>query len=254
MLTCHECKLAYVGFSSCPRCNADSKQEVWEEGEVHGGAVEPPLNDEDDDYPGVEPFLHYDPNNPELIDEGIGFYAGATGTGKTFKAIRDLQGLYAIEPRGTIVVDTVGTPSLLHVQRVSSLRETIERAFGQNHFVRWHPTTEGGRDKDADFANLMRAGLEGGNVRIMIDEIGFWIRQKNMVELARVWRNSNVTMLFTGQHMSGDFGQVMMSCNPTVNSFRLTAPAGIEFAEKWLRITPEMNSRLGMGDYYERTF
>lgn len=106
-----------------------------------------------------------------------------------------------------------------------------------------------------DFSRAMDAAREGGNLRILVDEISFWTRNPKMLKLCRVWRNSNCSVLFTGQHLSGDFGQAILACNPTIYLFRLKSPAGIEFAEKWFEgFDRETNSRLQMGEYVERQF
>ena len=197
----------------------------------------------------------FDPDAAPVIAEGIHVYVGTTGTGKTFKALHDLEALHdSTADRGALIVDSVGSPTLREIEQVPDLRTGIERVWGEGDIVRWIPSDEGENDAQADFRRLMKALLAGGNVRVLIDEISFWARNPEMLKLARVWRNANTTLLLTGQHLSADFGQSILSCNPTVYVFRLSAPAGIEFAVRWLRISEEENAALGMGEFIERRF
>lgn len=182
--------------------------------------------------------------------EGIVIYLGTTGTGKTFKALADLKALHASTgDRGALIVDSAATPTVREVRPVATLEEAIQAVWGRGEFVRWIPSDENGQDSVEDFTRLMRAIRSGGNVRVLIDEISFWVRNPEMLKLCRVWRASNATLLFTGQTVGQDFGQGVLGCNPTFHVYKLTAPRSIEFVEKWLQVDPAEIRALELGEH-----
>lgn len=191
----------------------------------------------------------------------IFIYLGTTGTGKTYKAVRDLEALHQANGHGALVIDSAASPTVAHVPRVADLREAILAVWGERKLVRWIPSDEDKKDSQADFTRLMLAARAGGNVSILVDEISFWAKNPEMLKLCRVWRASNVDLLLTGQHVGMDFGQSVLACNPTLYLYRLTAPRSIEFATRWLT-DPETGEpieesrvrNLGLGEFLEFRF
>lgn len=189
--------------------------------------------------------------------EGVSVYIGTTGAGKTYRALADLRELHAKGDRGAIVVDSAGTKTLRELPQALTLEDAIRRAWGPSkELVRWTPLDDPTRkiDSERDFERLMNAARHGGNVRILVDELSFWARCPSMLRLGRIWRASNVTLLFTAQHVGADVGQSLLACNPRLYIFRVTAPRSLEFAEKYLGLDPNTVRAQGLGENIEVSF
>ena len=181
-------------------------------------------------------------------DAGFHAYVGAPGVGKTFRALLDLRAYTRAARVGAIVVDSASVAGLRDIAEAASVRDAIERAFGRGELVRIVP-----KDVD-DFDAIMRAARSPGGIALFVDELSFWSRSRELERLCRTWRHARCSIYVTLQHIGADLAQTLLSCNPRMRVFRVSAPRSIEFLMRWHGMDPAMIREFGVGVFDERQF
>lgn len=165
------------------------------------------------------------------MKSGVRWYVGIPGSGKTTLALRHLR--EAIEQNGdpALVIDSAGVAQLAGIRRASTVREAIERVWGEARHARFVPNDA--REVD----ELARACEAGKNVNLLVDETSPWLSSRRgiggaLVRLMRRHRHARARLFLTTQHLSGDVPQDALSCAPTLYVFRCTAPAVLHRLEE----------------------
>ena len=156
---------------------------------------------------------------------GASWYAGQTGTGKTWLAVE-----HALEVQGgtgwpLLILDPARDRELSkidNVQRVTSARDAIRGVWGDGANVIWTP------DEMADADYVFKAALKGRQVVLLVDEAHLWTsggrRESALVRLLRMHRHAEVRCLLTAQHLSADIPAAALSCAPELYCFQMSGP------------------------------
>ena len=188
------------------------------------------------------------PEAPACADPGFHAYVGAPGYGKTFRALLDFRAYVAASRVGGIVVDSASVEGLRSIPQAVDLRDAIERVFARGEVIRVVP-----RDVD-EFDSLMRVARNPGGIALFVDELSFWSRSKELERLCRTWRHARCSIYVTLQHIGADLAQTLLSCNPRMRVFRVSAPRSIEFLMRWHGMSPDEIRDFGVGFFDERQF
>lgn len=183
---------------------------------------------------------------------GILGYVGTTGSGKTHLAFLHLQRLHKSGVH-CVVIEGVMVDNFEHLPMLKNAREVLISLYSkeQKEIPAWVPRDE--MELDAFLNAVMEAKPEQG-IAILIDEVSFWKKSKNLPFLFRTWRHSKSTILVTSQHVSADLGQVLFGCNPKLYIFRTTAPRSLKWLEDWHGLEPNQIREMQDWHYLEKRF
>jgi hypothetical protein len=184
--------------------------------------------------------------------KGILGYVGTTGVGKTYLARQHLEQLRNKGVPG-VVIDAATVENFEDLPHAKDAREVLQSLFGSKDatIIAWTPRTV--EEFDAFLNAVMEAKSERG-VAMLIDEITFWKKSKNLPFYFRTWRHSRSTILVTSQHVSADLGQVLFGCNPHIYIFRTTAPRSLEWYFKWHGLDTDKIREMPDRQYLEKDF
>lgn len=188
-----------------------------------------------------------------MISPGLHVYIGTTGSGKTYKAIRDAIAHAGETARGVLVIDSRGEGNadggcLKPIPEMRPTGDLWQAVYAYGQVARVVPRDE------AEFDNIIQVVDRTGQLVVLIDEVSPWATNKTLQALCRVWRHRKVSLFITTQKIGRDLEQSILACDPKLYLFRLTAPRSLEWVERWHRIPPEAVKALPVGSYYLRTF
>lgn len=186
-----------------------------------------------------------------LPDEGIAWYVGAPGTGKTTLALEHAGELSRATGWPVLVLDSTRARQFAGYPHAANVDAAIARLYGQ---ARGHAVYS--PEDVADVEALCRALRAGGRVVLLLDESAFWLssqagRGGELLRLMRGWRHADVRVLLTTQHLSGDVPQEAWACAPRVYVFRQASPAAWALLEKRFQLAPELVRELRVGEFVE---
>lgn len=99
-----------------------------------------------------------------------------------------------------------------------------------------------------DLDQVARIAESGGKLVLLIDEAHYWLSGKGasptLLRIMRATRHSQLRILLTTQHLSGDIPQAAFACAPDLYLFRTTAPRSLKVLESEFELDPEILSGL----------
>jgi len=181
--------------------------------------------------------------------DGIGWYAGVPGCGKTTLALEDAGALCRAHGWPVLAIDSTRAVQFLGHPHAATVDACLDALYGA---PRAHAVfTPESADQVEELARGVRAGRR---VVVLVDESAFWFnaqagRQGELLRLMRGWRHAEVRLLLTTQHLSGDIPQEAWACDPRVAVFRQVAPAAFDVLRRRFGIEREEVERLEVGRY-----
>jgi hypothetical protein len=181
---------------------------------------------------------------------GVRWYLGIPRSGKTTLALAHLWELCARTRNPAVIIDTEGVQQLDQVEHVHTVRDVVRLAWGERRHVAFEP------NGPKDLAAVLRAVRHPGRVNLLVDEAHVWLSARShssapLFRLMRSHRHSQLNLLLTAQHFSGDVSQTALSCAPRLFLFRCTSQAVLDKVESELRIDPRRIAALGQYRYLE---
>lgn len=172
---------------------------------------------------------------------GLFGYVGATQTGKTTLALRELEEL-ALENRlPSLLVDSRRAWNLARFEHAHSLSDALVRLYGRDPApIAWTPSSQA--ELDAAASALERVG----RAALFVDELGTWKASRPLEILFRTWAHRRVPVFVTAQNLLGDLGQLFLSCGPRLRLFRSTGPAGLDTLRRYYGL--ELEELLALPD------
>lgn len=165
---------------------------------------------------------------------GLFGYVGATQTGKTTLALRELDDLAGEHRLPRLIVDSRRASNLARFEHAPTLAHALRAVYGRDPApIAWTPSSE------KELAAACRALDRVGSCALFVDELGTWRRVPELEVLFRTWAHRRVPVFVTGQNFGGDLGQAFLACGPRLRLFRSTGPAGLETLKRWYGFDPE---------------
>jgi hypothetical protein len=181
--------------------------------------------------------------------EGIGWYSGVPGCGKTTRALLDAGELVRALGWPVLIIDSTRATQFLGYPHEATPEACFAKLYGS---PRAHAVITPERQEEVEA--LCRGVRAGKRVVVLVDESAFWFnastgRQGELLRLMRGWRHAELRLLLTTQHLSGDVPQEAWSCAPRVNVYRQGAPAAFDVLRKRFGIEPEEVAQLEVGAF-----
>lgn len=172
---------------------------------------------------------------------GLFGYVGATQTGKTSLALRELEELAAVHRLPCLIVDSRRAWNLARFEHAHTLGAALVKVYGRDPApIAWTPSGQDELDAAA------RALESVGRCALFVDEIGTWRASSPLEILFRTWAHRSVPVFVTAQNLTGDLGQLFLSCGPRLRLFRSTGPAGLDTLRRYYGL--ELEELLGLPD------
>ena len=169
-------------------------------------------------------------------------YVGATQTGKTTLALRELEELTLEHRLPSLIVDSRRARNLAAFEHAHTLAQALERVYLRDPApIAWTP-----RDQ-AELDAAARALERVGRCALFIDELGTWNVSEPLAILFRTWAHRSVPVFVTAQNLLGDLGQLYLSCGPRLRLFRSTGPSGLDTLRRYYGL--EVESLLALPDF-----
>lgn len=164
---------------------------------------------------------------------GLFGYVGATQTGKTTLALRELEELAAEHRLPALVIDSRRASNLARFEHASDLERALRAVYGRDpRPIAWTPANE------EELGRACRALDRVGRCALFVDELGTWRRVPELEVLFRTWAHRRVPVFVTAQNFGGDLGQAFLACGPRLRLFRSTGPAGLDTLRRWYGFDP----------------
>lgn len=130
-----------------------------------------------------------------------------------------------------------------------SVGEAIELIWQQGTHCRWTPDDPDELERVAAAARELRGAV------LLVDESSDYLhsgtkRRSRVLKLIRTHRHSDVWLLFTTQHFSGDVPQAAFGGGPLVYVFNTTGPAALEQLQRRWGVPPELAASLDAGQCF----
>ena len=170
-----------------------------------------------------------------MIEDVLGayWYAGAPGSGKTTRALRDAASLSARTGWPIVALDTVGAAQFDAIGRSGDLWDLARRVWGRGEAGAYWP--KGEEDAERFFAVMWG----GRRAHVVVDEAHYWASPYRILPglslLLRSFRHAEVSLHLTTQSF-GDIPQGALAQAPRLYIFRNLAPRALERLEDYTGI------------------
>lgn len=152
---------------------------------------------------------------------------GCPGSGKTYLA--DQLARAEVDRTGypLLVIDSARVDKFNAMHHAASVRETIERVWGEGLHTAYTP------ESPEDFDRIAAAARAGKRVVILIDELKNVLPSSRSMSLAfqlmvRLWRHAEIPAIYATTQSYADAARPLRAVVSEWIFFRMTAPADLE--------------------------
>lgn len=183
-----------------------------------------------------------------MTDERLGcyWYVGKTQSGKTKKALADLQADVLATGRPSLIIDPMPAWNFAELPHEPTVEAVLAKLYGEKTHAVFTP------ERDQDVERLMSSLRAVGKVHVLWDECSFhmskWKIGKETTKAVRGWAHARLTFRLVTQR-PGDIHGDAYACDPEVYAFRTEKAGDLKRLEEEFCFDPDELRGLEEGDF-----